>query len=364
MNVSYVNWYLVELRRRLHDTMPLDQENSFIFETKNHLESLTSDLIAQGMEPSKAEIAAIERFGSPDTVASQCLIGLRSVRERKIIFAAAVALFGFLVLYCLAWIQTSFVGAELGPAIPIIIALALYALLIGRVPSWRWFALPLACTVMFGAVYAKSQTYVRLSPYRYNGQWQNYGELHSHYAQLKSQQAEAANIEHSAAEEWRKNLRDAKDLGAKDKMSIARITYAVPSAAEPVLHDLRRNGYYQFDQLNMTALVSASNNRATFQYMPVRSSLELQGPLTAHDIRKAIEGRLTEVRQRAKQRDRLLGAYEEGLNKSVLDRFGARLEDRLIMYGAFAIPISLLACFLTSRIRNRVRFKPNKLRLA
>ena len=50
MKLNYIEWYLVELRRLIGDSVPLEKQNSLLHESKNHLK-------AKAIKPQRARAA-------------------------------------------------------------------------------------------------------------------------------------------------------------------------------------------------------------------------------------------------------------------------------------------------------------------
>lgn len=66
--LDYVNWYLVELERRLRGKRTAQASTDLLLETRAHLEERVSDLTAKGIDPVTAARAAITDFGDPASV--------------------------------------------------------------------------------------------------------------------------------------------------------------------------------------------------------------------------------------------------------------------------------------------------------
>ncbi len=355
MKLNYIDWYLVELRRRLIDSMPLDQESSFILETRNHLESLTEEFVTNGMDQRAAEVAAIERFGTPDKIASDCILGIRRKRERRLIQFAGIML--AIWTTDVVWDGVSNLrGYPFGytyslTLAPLIILFGLYSLVLGKLPSRAWYALPATCIVAFGIYSGIRSTFY--APPNTFGAAENYRELHDHYGQLREQHLIASKMEHETAEAWRAMLPAAKDMKSGQTLEIPRIVY------QESRHHVAG---YDFGQ--SPTIVDDETRKATFRYMPVEKKLELMGPLTAHDVRSTLLGRIREVQSRGNGREATLIPMQRGLNISVRNRIKTFVSGPLAIYMFIIGPLSLLASFLTSKVRNRIRFREKNLRLA
>lgn len=369
MKLNYIEWYLVELRRRLLDSMPLDQESSFILETKYHLESLAEEFVTNGMDPRAAEIAAIERFGSPDKIASDCLISLRQIRERRLIQFASIAMAIVIILITLDGAMqgrgSRFSSYYLLSLSPLVITFGVFALIIGKLPSWKWFALPAICAALFGFVEGSRTTFYTL-PGTFSVK-KPYAELHNQFGQLRTQHLVAAKAEHEAAESWRTLLASAKDMKLGEVAKFPKLTYVVQNRGEPDYTEQyyssgiysRSTGYsYSW------TIYDSAHGHTSFRYLPVETQDDLKGPLTAHDVRLSLVRRITSAQANSHLREGILENMRLALNLSVKDRIQMAVSSRILGY-LFAVgPLAFVVSFLTSKIRRRVRFKANNLRLA
>ena len=228
MNLSYIDWYLVEIRRRLHGSLPLDQLNSFEFETRNHLECQTEEFVTQGMDQKSAQIAAIERFGTPEDVADRCLESAKKATNRLVAAIGGLAFILFVLVNQFTqmnslhgYSNTFTYGSRM---IWLILGFGLFAIIIGRMPKFRWFLFPAFTILALGTITGyKSTFYVPMSSS--SGPTINYAELHQRYSRLKSEHYQFETVEHQAAEDWRGVKANAKDLGRNATLTIPRIVY-------------------------------------------------------------------------------------------------------------------------------------------
>jgi hypothetical protein len=66
----YIDWFLVELESQLRDRIRLDQVHSVIKEAHQHLSEAYDEHLSAGMSDEDAQLAAMERFGSPSKIAA------------------------------------------------------------------------------------------------------------------------------------------------------------------------------------------------------------------------------------------------------------------------------------------------------
>lgn len=105
---KYIPWYVVELERRLANRIGEERLFMVTSEVQDHLESKADELVAAGMEPTLAERAAVNGFGSADDVADGILEATTAFAKRRagVVLSlagalciagtsAAVAFFGF-----------------------------------------------------------------------------------------------------------------------------------------------------------------------------------------------------------------------------------------------------------------------------
>ena len=369
MKLSYIDWYLVEIRRRLHGSLPLDQLNSFEFETRCHIECQTEDFVTQGMDQKSAQIAAIERFGTPEDIAEQCLVqGKRSLsKTTRTVFGVGFVIFVFATLFNqLSYIHgfpNSYVSGSNGNWL--IFGFALFAFLIKRMPKVGWFLLPPIAIVGLGTACGYFSTFYApmsnslVPPMSYAG-------LHNRYLVLKDEHARFAKVEHEAAASWREVMVTAKDLGPKDKLSIPRIVYEM-RRGQAIYYPTfvgSDGGTVSTSGESTSATMISETNQFAFQYMPVRKELTVHGPLTSKDVRTVVSYRILEAEHRSKWRDSVMAGMQKSLNIPVKTRIWMIVGSQLTNYVFVVAPISFCACFITTRIRGRVRVKPNKMKLA
>jgi hypothetical protein len=369
MNLSYLDWYLVEIRRHLHGSIPHEQLNSFEFETRNHLESQTEDFIAQGMDRRAAEIAAIERFGRPEDIAKDCLKGHRN---QTILTRTIFAGIGFVLLVILNQFsqfadpsRPPFSQGYVNNMAWLVLGFGLFALAIGKMPKLRWFAFPGVVIAVLCIVYGKQNTFFGpTSTPAYPGMSQVV--LHEQFLQLRVDNANLKKIEHSAAVDWRNQVGTAKDMKKGESLKIARIVY-----------NTRSNNTVYYTTTWFTsggtageggwsgALVNRNiDGTYVFQSRPALSQITLEGPLTKRDVQKAISGRINEVELRSKTRDRLMARMQSGLNVRVYVRILSIIRLPLLTYIFIVFPLSYCVCMVTSKWRYRSRAKANRMRLA
>ena len=191
-----------------------------------------------------------------------------------------------------------------------------------------------------------------------------YNSLREHYRELHTSNSKYQAMEHQAAESWRSSIRTAKDLGKNDWIEVPRVTYVVG------------NGIVQY--FPTAVMASSPAPRATyaeginimskgsvgFQDVPSVSTLTLHGPLTAKDVRQALQGRLNEVESHSLGRDIAMSRIETALNTPVIQRVLKQYDRSLRCFILPILPLSLFACYICAKVRGRFRFKPGQMRLA
>ena len=369
MNLSYIDWYLVEIRRHLHGSLPLDRLNSFEFETRNHLESQTEDFVTQGMDQKSAQIAAIERFGTPGDIAEQCLIqGKRSISNTsRTVLGLGFVVFVFATLFN----QLSYIHGFPNSYVTgsnsnwLIFGFAVFAFLVKRIPRVGWFLLPPVAIVGLGTACGYFSTFyapMSNSPVPP----MSYASLHHRYLVLRDEQSGFTKVEHEAAKYWREVMVKAKDLGPNDTLLIPRIVYEM-RRGQAIYYPTfvgSDGGSIATSGESTSATIVSETNQFAFQYMPVRKVLTLHGPLTSKEIRTVVSYRISEVEHRNKWRDTVLAGMQKSLNIPVTTRIWTVIGSQLTNYLFVVAPISFCVCFLATRIRGRVRVKTSKMKLA
>ena len=152
--LDHINWYLVELERKLRNKRSAQATTDMLVEAKSHLEEHAAELVAKGMDPATASKAAVADFGSPASV-MQAYSGVAGTSNRTYLVLAALAavLLSSLVVAVYVFIfnplamQTSTVWMTTVPwlSIPIVAWVGFRAR--------RWIAVPIVSwSLLFGAL--------------------------------------------------------------------------------------------------------------------------------------------------------------------------------------------------------------------
>jgi len=160
--LNHIDWYLVELERRLRRRRSAQATTDFLVETREHLEERTRELMAKGLDRVSAVKASLSDFGDPDSVvaAYSGATGLsRQVLLVSTVLTSLIAV-AFVGLICL-WIgnTVTFVNGSftIVLALPWIVA----ALVLGLALRTRlWIAVPVCLSTiaaaLLGGVWAAS----------------------------------------------------------------------------------------------------------------------------------------------------------------------------------------------------------------
>lgn len=138
--LDHLNWYLVELERRLRKRRTAQDTADFLLETRSHLEERVEDLVSKGMDRASAAKAALADFGDPDSVVRSYSgsMGMSSKVFGLWVAIACIPVVGFL-LGVAFWMakQSNFVDSPFAALLSMpYIALAIVAGLAWRTRRW------------------------------------------------------------------------------------------------------------------------------------------------------------------------------------------------------------------------------------
>jgi len=100
---SYIDWFLVELDRRLEGRIGREHRFRVLSEAEDHLRSKADELAAVGMSPDAVERTAVASFGQPEMVAFEVSEATHSAKRAAlgrwiVLFTAAAASCGLVAL--------------------------------------------------------------------------------------------------------------------------------------------------------------------------------------------------------------------------------------------------------------------------
>lgn len=143
--LDHINWYLVELERKLRNKRTAQATADMLVEARAHLEEHASEMVAKGLDPVSAAKAAVADFGDPSSVLQAYSgVGGTSLRTYRVLTIAASLLLSSLVVTTYIWVfnplmlETSAVWLTTIPwlTIPVVVWAGFR--------TRRWIALPVA----------------------------------------------------------------------------------------------------------------------------------------------------------------------------------------------------------------------------
>ena len=98
---SYIDWYTIELERRLAGKLPREEVFALVAETEDHLRQRSAEYGSTGMNAEESERTAAESFGKPEEIAFEAVesrVSPKTVRAGRLLaLLGAICGFGGLV---------------------------------------------------------------------------------------------------------------------------------------------------------------------------------------------------------------------------------------------------------------------------
>ncbi len=364
MKLNYIEWYLVELRQCLTDEVRIEKQNSLMFETRNHLESLVEEFRKQGMDEKSSQLAAIERFGTPGCVAQNFVDGSRRVNNQKLSLLCGVLLTVFTIYFVVmammeprmerfsGWYMPGLWGSILTRiGSPLILGYVGYTLILKRAPKALWYLLPVIVTLVIGPIFAYKWTfYAGLNAVP---RPVNYAQMHFEHRILTAQNEKISKVEHQAVQLLRAelastNLIDKLKEGAT--FSISEASYNKVGIGNEMSEDDQR-----FSQT--VGQIYPMNRSASI------AKITLKGPISGHKIRETILGKIASCQWQNRLRGKTIAEMAAGLNLPVKTRLELFIQPLIGSLLLFHIPACWLTCFIIAKLRSprRNRFRRTEL---
>ena len=152
--LNHIDWYLVELERRLRNRRSAQSVVDFLVETRAHLDERVEELAGKGLDRVSASKAALADFGDPDSVVA-AYSGSAGMSRRALTLGKVVtsAIAAGLVLTICGWIGQRIVFAN-GSFSAVLVAPWIVAALV-LVLAWRsrtWVAVPVCLAAVAAAL--------------------------------------------------------------------------------------------------------------------------------------------------------------------------------------------------------------------
>ena len=319
MKLNYIEWYLVELRQCLTDEVTIEKQNSLMFETRNHLGSLVEELRGQGMDEKSSQLAAIERFGTPEYVAHNFLDASRRFNNQRTALICGVLLTGFTIYFVImammesrmsrsaGWYMSSISSSLLMSTVtPLILGYAAYTFVLKRAPKALWYFLPVLVTLAIGPIVAYKNTFY--AGFNEAPRAVSYAQMHFEHQILTAQNEKLKVVEHQAVQLLRTELVNAKLI---DKLKEGD-TFTVSEASYNEIGNEMSDDDQRFSQtIGQLYPMNRSANIA---------KVTLNGPLAGHKIRETILGKIASSQWQSRLRGKTLAEMERGLNTPVMSR--------------------------------------------
>ena len=364
MNLSYVDWYLVELRRHVRESVRLEDETSLIAETKNHLESLVEELQSQGLDAEKAQLAAIERFGAPKEISRRFIEAAATKDGRKIGVGEVVVVALCLIAITFGMIMMPFDQGYGVTAIAcsLVVLLGIFTLFSGRMPNRRTIGIYAAFPIMIGVVSALFFSYHQTSPTGKPEVFLNQ-EVGQLVAKLEAQNKDVTSAEDRMIARWKEIEKDPKlanGLSAGQTISIPG--YKHKGGKGVYVMCTPKNGESTY-VCNGTEKISIGRTDVDFGAIVDRSPDVFKGPLTASEFRHKMDDQINRAGWQRKYRSQALDILAS-TNGHYVEKFGFFAGYSTLAVWFVAIPSSLLFSLLMLKIHRLIRFRTRKMKLA
>jgi hypothetical protein len=367
MKLNYIEWYVVELGRNLTDSVPLEKQNSLLHETKTHLASLTEEFTDQGMDEKAAQLAAIDRFGTPEKIAEQFIESFRIPKSSRVSLVLNIGLFLAIsiIVTCLIIQPTEFVRNGVAmTTVPIAATFGIYSLILGRRASAKWILLPTAMSFAIGVPAAFFLTSYTTGA-NHAQQVVSYRSLHRQYLALKTEQAEKEKFLKPYSDFYRQVLKDPKyQDGLKPGETLTVPRYHVSGGSKNIfvafLPPQKATMWVDKDPYTM----EVRPGEIVFGKDKAVAPDLMKGPMSGHNLRVAMIENLQSIKRGKNFNELVLQQLEAGLNMSIFQRIKLLafwVGSAMLLFG---IPVSWIASWIASAIRNRFRYRSRKIGLA
>lgn len=364
MNLSYLDWYLVELRQHLHGRVSAEQEESLLAQSRMHLEALTEELKGEGLSMEGAEKEAALRFGRPEIIAQTYVTAITSKPKRLssvVNIFLALALFFILVF---SMFMLPFEPLKIG--VGIVFAFAFSFFLIGLVTkrafSRKTFLTVASLPILFGLAPA-----VFLDFYQSPGEMPTLStstNLERMRERAVKTRAQKTAFEDSMKKRWEQVLNDPKLA-----MGLAKgETYALPAyqalgsrgvyiSAPPVLTNENGHMFTAEDR------VVLKGYNIDLGKLGERKPETLTGPMTLGEIKSKIDGYLNSINNHRAWDNQAIAQLTTAANQGVVEKLIFFAGPTELLLVCFALPIGLLTSFLGAKFARRT-WKRKGLQLA
>ena len=366
MKLSYIDWYLVEIERNLSDLVPLEKQNSLLNESNNHLSSLAEEFESQGMEEKASQLAAIDRFGTPEKIANQFIENFGNQKRRKPYTLLNILLFASICIVVF-WLTVSpgdlIRNGIAMVVIPFAAIFGFYSVLHGKRASARWILLPTIMSLVIGIPAAFYFT-VYNSGDSNNQHLVSYNSLRQQVLKLRSERQAINRFTEPYLKNYQALLNDPKykdGLKRGETLSVPGYRSSGSKGINIVFLPPQKSTMYVAKDPNR---VSLTGSEFSFGTVKERKADILTGAMSGEEFRQTLLENLESAKRLDGWHESALGQLETGLNMPVLNRIKLLVFWVSLATLVLGVPASWISSWIGFAIRNWFRFRTRKTGLA
>ncbi|MEI7986657.1 MAG: permease prefix domain 1-containing protein [Armatimonadota bacterium] len=357
MKLSYIDWYLVELRRDIHGKIPIDRESSLIEETRTHLSSIVEDLMSDGISQETAEKVAIERFGDPSRIARHYLTmnqtaTSKSQRIAEATIFALITLGIFLIMSDFSTIRADRLAYALG--VPAVFFYC-FSRLTGRIPRAKLFLAPVICVSILALPAAGLISFYSASSGKLSVHLQR--DLNASLAEAIGRDTEATKIEDYFGSVWKQLLKDPKVANGISAGSMVDVPgyRAMGTTGVYIQMDMKNGEKTRY--ADGTEKVVLANSDVHLEVLRPRSPATWRGPMTRAEFEKKLRREIATSAWQRKYRAQAVGILRGAVDRPYPERYCLFVVPFLVIYGLGALPIGLLFSFFGQSVYRFFQFR-------
>jgi hypothetical protein len=230
--LDHINWYLVELERKLRNKRTAQATTDMLVEAKSHLEEHAAELVAKGVDPATASKAAVADFGDPGSVV-QAYSGSATVAKATygLWVALASGLLSMIVVALYLWVFDPIQMTTTSTAWVIWLPwLSLPIVAWAGFRFRRWIALPVGAIALLFAVAAGSWVVSNSELMQLGGQTRMvYLPMVERQIDLRQQWLTRAIDDFAILQEWRTKRASPEGDDLLKKLAVQSHAFVVPT---------------------------------------------------------------------------------------------------------------------------------------